>query len=78
MLAIIQQLLLQLQHFTALDFIWDYPGEPVLEEPFTHSHLSWSSIISYLLPPSFTIHGILLVQFTCLTVFFHNLQVFLV
>ena len=47
------------------------PGEPVPEETFTHSHLLWSSIISYLLPASFTIHGILLVQFTCLTVFFH-------
>ena len=33
-----------------------------------HSYLSWSSIISYLLPPSSTIHGILCVQFTCLTV----------
>jgi len=47
------------------------PGEPVPEETFTHSHLSWSSIIPYLLPPSITIHGI---QFTCLTVFFHNLS----
>jgi len=28
----------------------------------------------YLLPPSTTIHGILPVQFTCLTVFFHNLS----
>jgi len=49
-------------------------GELVPEETFTHSHLSWSSIIPYLLPPSFTIHGILAVQFTCLTVFFHNLS----
>jgi len=49
------------------------PGEPVPEETFTHSHQSWSSIILYLLLPSFTIHGIHLVQFTCLTVFFHNL-----
>jgi len=38
------------------------------------THLSWSSIIPYLLPPSFMIHGIFLVQFTCLTVFFHNLS----
>ena len=30
----------------------------------------------YLLTPYITIHGILPVQFTCLTVFFHNLQVF--
>jgi len=46
--------------------VWDYLGEPVLEETFTHSHLSWSSIILYLLPPATTIHSILLVQFTCL------------
>jgi len=37
-------------------FVWDYPGELVPEETFTHSHLSWSSIILYLLPPSTTIH----------------------
>jgi len=43
------------------------PGEPVPEETFTHSHISWSSIIPYLLSQSITIHGILLVQFTCLT-----------
>jgi len=46
-------------------------GEPVPEEMFTHSHISWSLIISYLLPPSITI---LSVQFTCLTVFFHNVS----
>jgi len=40
-------------------FIWDCWGEPVPEETFTHSHLSWSSIILYLLPPSIAIHGIL-------------------
>jgi len=33
-------------------FVPDYPGEPVPEETFIHSHLSWSSIILYLLPPS--------------------------
>jgi len=32
------------------------PGETVPEETFTHSHLSWSSIIPCLLPPSFTMH----------------------
>ena len=37
-------------------------------------HLSWSSIIPYLLSPSFTIHGILPIQFTCLTVIFNNLS----
>ena len=47
--------------------------EPVPEETITHSHLSWSSIIPYLLHPSNTIHGILPVQSTCRTVFFHNL-----
>jgi len=33
---------------------------PIPEETFTHSHLSWSSVIPYLLHPSNTIHGILL------------------
>ena len=51
-------------------FVPDYPGEPVPEETFTHSHPSWSSDILYQLPPSTTIH----VQFTCLTVLFHNLS----
>jgi len=36
--------------------------------------LLWSSIIPYLFPPSITFHGFLSVQFTCLTVFFHNLS----
>ena len=31
-------------------------GEPVPEETFTHSHLSWSSVIPYLLPPSPFLH----------------------
>ena len=59
--------------YSCLDFVQDNPGEPVPEETFTHSHLSWSSVICGLLSPSITIHGILLVQFMCLTVFFHNL-----
>jgi len=59
---------------SSLDFVRDKPGEPVPEETFTHSHLSWSSIIPYLLPPSIMINGILPVQFTYLTVFFHNLS----
>ena len=62
-------LLLQQPFYSSLDYVWDYPSEPVPEETFTHSHLSWSSIISYLLPPSFMIHGILPVQFTCLKSF---------
>jgi len=56
-----------------LDFVQDNLGEPVPEETFTHSHLSWSSITPYLLRPSDTIHGILCVQSTRLTVYFHNL-----
>ena len=56
-------------HTTVLrPFVWDYPGRPVPEETFTHSHPSWSSDILYHLPPSTTIYSILLVQFTCLTV----------
>jgi len=51
----------------------DNPDELVPEETFTHSHLSWSSVIPYLVPPSIAIHGILPVQFTCMTVFLHNL-----
>jgi len=63
--------------YGSLDFVWDNPGEPVPEETFTHSHLLWLSVIPYLLPPSITIHGILPVQFTCLTVFSTiSLQVF--
>ena len=58
--------------YGSLDFVRHNPGELVPGETFTHWHLSFSSIIPYLLPPSFMIHGILLVQFTCLAVFFHN------
>ena len=53
--------------YGSLDFVRDNPDEP--EETFTHSHLSWSSDIAYLLSPSITIHGILSVQLTRLTVF---------
>jgi len=60
--------------YGSMDFVWDTLVEPVSEETFTHSHLSWSSITPYLLHPSNTIHGILLVQSTCLTIFFHNLS----
>jgi len=42
----IYEMLLLLQPFySSLYFIWDNLGEPVPEEPFTHSYLSWSSII---------------------------------
>jgi len=57
--------------YGSLDFVQDNPGELVTEETFTHSHLLWSSFIPYLL---ITIHAIIPVQFTCLTVFFHNLS----
>ena len=33
------------QFYGSLDFVRDNPGEPVPEETFTHSNLSWSSII---------------------------------
>jgi len=55
-------------------FVWDYPGEPVPEETFTNSHLSWSSTTLYQFPLSTMIHSILPVQFTCLTVFLNNLS----
>jgi len=54
---------------TTIFTAWNDPGKPVSKETFTHSHLSWSSIILYQLPPSTMIHSILPVQFTCLTVF---------
>jgi len=60
--------------YGSVDFVRYNPGELVPEETFTHSHLSWSSITPYLLHPSNMIHGILPVQSTCLTIFFHNLS----
>jgi len=45
--------------YGSLDFVRDNPGEPVAEKTLTHSHLSWSSVTPYLLPPSIMIHGIL-------------------
>jgi len=50
------------------------PGRPVPVETLTHLHPSWSSDILYQLPPFTTIHSILCVQFTCLTVLFNNLS----
>jgi len=61
------------QFYISLDFVRDIQGEPVPEETFTQSHLSWSSVISHLLPSSIMIHGILPVQITYMTVFFRNL-----
>jgi len=37
-------------------FDWDYLGEPVPEESFTHSHLSLLSAILFQLSPFTTIH----------------------
>jgi len=44
--------------YGSMDFVRDNMGEPVPEETFTHSHLSWSSIVPYLLLPSNTNNGI--------------------
>jgi len=60
--------------YDSLDSLRDNLGKPVPEETFTHSHLSWSSLIPYLQPQSIMIHGIFPVQSTCLTVVFHNLS----
>jgi len=60
--------------YGCMGFVRDNPGELVPEETFTHFHLSWSLIISYLLHQSTTIHDIFPVQSMRLTVFFHNLS----
>ena len=44
------------------------------EKKLTHSHPSWSSDILYQLFPFTTIHSIVCVQFTCLTVLCDNLS----
>ena len=62
------------RHTTLCPFVRDQKSSRVPEETFTHSHTSWSSDILYQLPPSTTIHCILCVQFTCLTVLFNNLS----
>ena len=59
--------------YSSLNFVWNKPGEPVPAETFTHSLLLWSLFVPYLLHPPIAIHGILPVQFMCLTVFFNNL-----
>jgi len=60
--------------YGSMDFLRDNPGEPVPEETFTHSHLSWSTIVPYLLHPSTTIHGILPTRVTIFSTI--SLQVF--
>jgi len=52
--------------YGSVDFVWDKRGEPVPEETFTHSLIV---VINhpYLLSPSTTIHGILvIVDILCL------------
>jgi len=46
-------------YYGTMDFVWDNPGEPVPEETYTHSHLSWSAIVPYLLRPSNTIRVVI-------------------
>ena len=53
-------------------FVRDNPGRPVPEETFTRSHLSWSTYFLYHLSPFATVHGILFIQLTCLTVLSNN------
>jgi len=55
-------------------FVPDYPGEPVPEETFTHSHRYLSSAVLYPFHQSTMIHSILPVQFMCLTVLLHDLS----
>ena len=54
-------------------FVRDNPGRPVPEETFTHSHSSGSTCFLYHLSPFATVHGILFIQLTCLTVLSNNL-----
>jgi len=64
-------------HTTILRLSGFSPGQPRWAGTRRDIHsLTPTMVIShpYLLPPSITIHGILPVQFTCLTVFFHNLS----
>jgi len=69
----------QKTHTTVIRLYGFCPGQSgwmVPEETFTHLHLSWSSVIPYLLHPSTTIHDILPVQSTCRTVFPQSLSKF--
>jgi len=60
-------------HFMTLQTLSRITRVSQYQKKRSHSHLSWSSVILYLLPPSIMIRGILPVQFTCLVVFSHNL-----
>ena len=61
-------------HNHLMAFVRDNQGRPVPEKTLTHSHPTWSSDILYHLPPFTTIHGILFVHFTCLTILLDNLS----
>jgi len=49
-------------------------GTTQYQKKHSPTHLSWSSTFPYQLLPSTMIHSIIPVQFTCLTVFLHNLS----
>ena len=49
-------------------------GTTRYQKKHSSTHLSWSSTFPYQLLPSTMIHSILPLQFTCLTVFLHNLS----
>ena len=55
------------QFYGSLDSVQDNTSEPVPEETLTHTHLSWTSVVPCLLPPSIMIHVILSAQLTYLT-----------
>jgi len=62
--------------YDSLDFVQHNPGELVPKETFSHSHLFWSSIISYMLPLSIVIHvqGIVILNVKGLIYLFRNSQ----
>jgi len=65
-----------LTHTTVLrlsGFVRDNPVEPLMEETCTHSHLSWSSVIPYLLHLLWSM-AFLLFSLCEWSVFFHNLS----
>jgi len=61
--------------YGSVEFVRDNPGEPVPEDRYIYP-LTRILFINHpnLLSPSTTIHGILRIQSTCSTVFFHNLS----
>ena len=64
-------------HTTVLQLFGFCPGQPGWASTSRNIHpLTLIMVINhpYLLPPSTTIHGILPIQSTCFTVFYHNLS----